>query len=74
MAAITIMWLTVDPTIHRQGTPEQTKTSRQKGAGLDVVATGGVDRNKITSAKLRKKTRCAGSNSSNSLRRGAALR
>src|SRR6266478_4985083 len=73
MNAITIMWLSVDPSSHLQGTPEHTKTSCQKGPGLDIVATGGVDRNKITSAKLRKKTRCAGSNSSSSLRRGAAL-
>jgi len=74
MNAITIMWLSVDPSSHLQGTPEHTKTSCQKGPGLDIVATGGVDRNKITSAKLRKKTRCAGSNSSSSLRRGTALR
>src|SRR5436309_16043283 len=74
MNAITIMWLSVDPSSHLQGTPEHTKTSCQKGPGLDIVATGGVDRNNITSAKLRKKTRCAGSNSTSSLMRGTALR
>lgn len=72
--AIAIRWQSSDSRNHHQGMLEETNTSLQKFPGLVVVTTGTGARDITRSVRFRQNTRCAGSSSCSSLRRGPAPR
>src|SRR6267143_1991470 len=61
--AITSEWYRMDSANAPQGNRLATKTSGQKGAGAEVVATAGGRRRSRESARLRRKLRPQGSSS-----------